>query len=163
MAPKISAPLDQLATLTDRMAAAGLDVDLRISGEQRGLSPGRDLAAYRVIQEALTNALKHAGTARTVIALDYRPDGPMLEVTDGGPRTATEPPAHPQEPGRPAAPPGTGRGLIGLRERVILLGGEFDAGRRPGGGWRVMARFPAEEPPVGAATGAASPPDPALS
>ncbi|HEY2640715.1 MAG TPA: sensor histidine kinase, partial [Streptosporangiaceae bacterium] len=108
--------LDQLATLTDRMAAAGLDVDLRISGEQRGLSPGRDLAAYRVIQEALTNALKHAGTARTVIALDYRPDGPMLEVTDGGPRTATEPPAHPQEPGRPAAPPGTGRGLIGLRE-----------------------------------------------
>jgi signal transduction histidine kinase len=155
--------LDQLATLTDRMAAAGLDVDLHITGAQRRLSPGRDLAAYRVIQEALTNVLKHAGTARTVIALDYRPDGLMLAVTDDGPRTATEPSPHRQEPSRQAAPPGTGRGLIGLQERVILHGGEFDAGRRPGGGWRVMARFPAEEPSVGAATGAANLPDPAPS
>ena len=155
--------LDELATLTDRMAAAGLDVDLHIIGAQRRLSPGRDLAAYRVIQEALTNVLKHAGTARTVVALDYRSDRLMLEVTDDGPRMAREAAPHPQEPGRPTAPPGTGRGLIGLRERVILHGGEFDAGRRPGGGWRVVARFPAEELSVGAATGAASLPDPAPS
>jgi signal transduction histidine kinase len=127
------------------------------------LSPGRDLAAYRVIQEALTNVLKHAGTARTMITLDYRPDGLMLEVTDDGPRTAREAAPHPQEPGRPTAPPGTGRGLIGLQERVILHAGEFDAGRRPGGGWRVVARFPAEELSVGAVTGAASLPHPAPS
>jgi signal transduction histidine kinase len=147
--------LDQLTTLTDRMAAAGLDVQPRILGAPWPLSPGRDLAAYRVIQEALTNVLKHAGTARTVITLNYRPDGLMLEVTDDGPPCPAEPSPYPRPPGHPAAFPGTGRGLIGLRERVILAGGEFDAGPRPGGGWRVMARFPAEEPPAGAAPGAA--------
>ena len=77
--------LDQLTTLTDRMAAAGLDVELRILGAPWSLSPGPDLAAYRVIQEALTNVLKHAGMARTVITLDYRPSGLTVEVTDDGP------------------------------------------------------------------------------
>jgi signal transduction histidine kinase len=141
--------LDQLTALTDRMAAAGLDVELRILGAPWSLSPGPDLAAYRVIQEALTNVLKHAGMARTVITLDYRPSGLTVEVTDDGPPCpAAEPSARPQPAGRPANIPGTGRGLLGLRERVILHGGEFDAGPRPGGGWRVMGRFPAEDPPL---------------
>jgi signal transduction histidine kinase len=155
--------LDQLTTLTDRMAAAGLDVELKILGTPWTLPTGRDLAAYRVIQEALTNVLKHAGTARTVITLDYRPDGLTVEVADDGPRCPAGPSPHPQQPGRPAAIPGTGRGLLGLRERVILRGGKFDAGRRPGGGWRVMARFPADEPLAGAATRAASLPGPVRS
>jgi signal transduction histidine kinase len=155
--------LDQLTTLTDRMAAAGLEVELKILGVPWTLPPGRDLAAYRVIQEALTNVLKHAGTARTVITLDYRPDGLTVEVADDGPQSPAGPSPQPHQPERPMAIPGTGRGLIGLRERVILRGGKFDAGRRPGGGWRVMARFPAEEPPAGAATQAASLPHPAPS
>ena len=141
--------LDQLTTLTDRMAAAGLDVELRILGAPWSLSPGRDLAAYRVIQEALTNVLKHAGMARTMITLDYRPSGLTVEVTDDGPPCRpAEPSACPQPAGRPANIPGTRRGLLGLRERVILHGGEFDAGPRPGGGWRVKGRFPAEDPPL---------------
>ena len=141
--------LDQLTTLTDRMAAAGLDVELRILGAPWSLSPGPDLAAYRVIQEALTNVLKHAGMARTVITLDYRPRGLTVEVTDDGPPCRPAgPSAYSRTAGRPADIPGTGRGLLGLRERVILHGGEFDAGPRPGGGWRVMGRFPAEDPPL---------------
>jgi signal transduction histidine kinase len=140
--------LYQLRTLTDRMAAAGLDVELRILGTPGALPPGRDLAAYRVIQEALTNVLKHAGTTRTVITLDYRPDGLRIDVADDGPpRPSAEAPSAPQHPGHQAAIPGGGRGLLGMRERVTLHGGEFDAGPRPGGGWRVKARFPAEEPP----------------
>jgi len=141
--------LDQLTTLTDRMAAAGLDVELRILGAPWSLSPGPDLAAYRVIQEALTNVLKHAGMARTVITLDYRPSGLTVEVTDDGPPCRPAGPSAGSQPaGRPADIPGTGRGLLGLRERVILHGGKFDAGPRPGGGWRVMGRFPAEDPPL---------------
>jgi signal transduction histidine kinase len=132
-----------------RMAAAGLDVELRILGAPWSLSPGPDLAAYRVIQEALTNVLKHAGMARTVITLDYRPSGLTVEVTDDGPPCRPAGPSACSQPaGRPADIPGTGRGLLGLRERVILHGGEFDAGPRPGGGWRVMGRFPAEDPPL---------------
>jgi signal transduction histidine kinase len=137
--------LGQLTTLTDRMAAAGLDVELRITGAPLALSPGRDLAVYRVIQEALTNVLKHTGTARTVITLDYRPSGLTVEVADSGPPCPPAEPTSAPEPSRAAAVPGAGRGLLGLRERVILHGGEFDAGPRPGGGWRVMGRFPAED------------------
>jgi signal transduction histidine kinase len=150
--------LDQLTTLTDRMAAAGLDVELRILGAPWSLSPGRDLAAYRVIQEALTNVLKHAGMARTMITLDYRPSGLTVEVTDDGPPCPpAEPWACPQPAGRPADIPGTGRGLLGLRERVILHGGEFDAGPRHGGGWRVKGRFPAEDPPLAPAVASGMP------
>ena len=110
--------LDQLTTLTDRMAAAGLDVELRVLGAPWTLSPGRDLAAYRVIQEALTNVLKHAGMARTVITLNYRPGGLIVEVTDDGPPcrgravglfAASGPPGgHTRYRARPARPAGTG-------------------------------------------------------
>jgi signal transduction histidine kinase len=141
--------LDQLTTLTERMAAAGLDVRLRVLGARWPLSPGRDLAAYRVIQEALTNVLKHAGTARTQITLDYRPDGLMLEVADDGPPGPAGPSPQPGAWRHAVAIGGSGRGLIGLRERVVLSGGEFEAGPRPGGGWRVRARFPVPEPQAG--------------
>jgi signal transduction histidine kinase len=144
--------LGQLTTLTQRMTAAGLDVGLRVLGAPWTLSPGRDLAAYRVIQEALTNVLKHAGTARTLVTLNYRHDGLTLEVTDDGPRCPADPSPEHLNPG---ALPGGGRGLVGLRERVNLGGGEFEAGRLPCGGWRVMARFPPEAAPVSAATVAA--------
>jgi signal transduction histidine kinase len=155
--------LGQLATLTQRMTAAGLDVELCVLGAPWTLSPGRDLAAYRVIQEALTNVLKHAGSTRTLVTLDYRPDGLTVEITDDGPRCPADPSPNPREDGNPSALPGGGRGLIGLRERVNLGGGEFEAGRLPRGGWRVMARFPAEAPPVSAAPVEATSPVPAPS
>jgi signal transduction histidine kinase len=90
-----------------------------------------DLAAYRVVQEALTNVIKHAGTSRAAVVLEYRPDDLLITVTDDG------------RPVTGSGGPG-GRGLIGLRERIGLYGGELDAGPRPGGGWRVRARIPLE-------------------
>jgi signal transduction histidine kinase len=123
--------LDQVRSLIDRMNTAGLPVGLRVHGQARPLPPGLDLAAYRVVQEALTNVLKHAGQPATTVTLDYQPGALMVEVADDGC------PA-------PASLPGTGRGLLGLRERVALYGGELDAGGRPGGGWLVRARIPDE-------------------
>jgi signal transduction histidine kinase len=118
----------QVPSLVERVRAAGLSVELTVTGA-RDLPPGVDLAAYRVVQEALTNVIKHAGTARAAVVLEYRPDDLLITVTDDG---------------RPATEAGGGRGLIGLRERIGLYGGELDAGPRPGGGWRVRARIPLE-------------------
>jgi signal transduction histidine kinase len=120
----------RVPALVERVRAAGLSVELSVTGA-RDLPPGVDLAAYRVVQEALTNVIKHAGTSRAAVVLEYRPDDLLITVTDDG---------------RPATGPGGpgGRGLIGLRERVGLYGGELDAGPRPGGGWRVRARIPLE-------------------
>ena len=120
----------RVPALVERVRAAGLSVELSVTGA-RDLPPGVDLAAYRVVQEALTNVIKHAGTARATVVLEYRPDDLVITVTDDG-RPVTE-------PGGPG-----GRGLIGLRERIGLYGGELDAGPRPGGGWRVRARIPLE-------------------
>jgi signal transduction histidine kinase len=121
----------QVPSLVERVWAAGLRAGLSVTGE-RALPPGVDLAAYRVVQEALTNVIKHAGAAGAAVTMEYRPDDLLITVTDDG---------------RPAGPvsSGTGgRGLIGLRERIALYGGELDAGPRPGGGWRVRARIPLE-------------------
>jgi len=126
--------LDRLQPLIDRVAAAGLPVDLTISGRPRPLPPGLDLACYRVVQEALTNVMKYAGQARTAVRLDYRPDELIIDVTDDGPAVTAQ--------------AGGGRGLLGLRERVSLYGGEFDAGPRPAGGWRVTARLPLDPQPA---------------
>jgi signal transduction histidine kinase len=120
----------RVPALVERVRAAGLSVELTVTGA-RDLPPGVDLAAYRVVQEALTNVIKHAGTSRAAVVLEYRPDDLLITVTDDG-RLATG-------PGGPG-----GRGLIGLRERIGLYGGELDAGPRPGGGWRVRARIPVE-------------------
>ena len=123
----------QVRSLVERVRAAGLPAELTITGA-RALPPGVDLAAYRVVQEALTNVIKHANQARTVVRIEYRPHELLIDVADDGP------PA----PGPARLQPGGGRGLIGLRERIALYGGELDAGPRPGGGWRVQARIPLE-------------------
>jgi signal transduction histidine kinase len=129
--------LGRLRPLIDRVAAAGLPVSLQVSGEPRVLPPGLDLAAYRVIQEGLTNVIKHAGKSRTLVRLDYREADLVVEVADAGRPIAAPGPAA-------AAVPGSGRGLLGLRERMALYGGELDAGPAPGGGWLVRARLPVD-------------------
>jgi len=135
--------LAQLQPLIERIAAAGLPVELQVSGGLRDLPPGLDLAAFRVVQEALTNVIKHAGRAPTTVRLGLSDTELMVDVADTG---------RPAGPGRQiavaptAVPSGAGRGLLGLRERIAIYGGELDAGPRPGGGWRVRARFPVEPP-----------------
>jgi signal transduction histidine kinase len=131
--------LDQLATLVDRVRAAGLEAELTVTGIRRALSPGLDLAAYRVVQEALTNVIKHAGPAHTVIQVEYRPQELLITVADDG-RPAGAGGAR----GLPAPAGAGGRGLIGLRERIAVHHGALDTGPRPGGGWRVRASIPLE-------------------
>jgi signal transduction histidine kinase len=125
--------LGQLRALVDRMTAAGLPVDLHVGDVPEDLPPGLDLAAFRVIQEALTNVIKHAGKPRTRVRVDVRDGDLVLEVADAG---------RPIPAAGPAAP-AAGRGLLGLRERAALYGGELQAGPQPGGGWLVRARIPA--------------------
>jgi signal transduction histidine kinase len=136
--------LGQLQPLIDRVAAAGLPVELQVGGVPRALPPGLDLAAYRVVQEALTNVLKHAGKPRTTVRLDYRETELVAEVADAGrPIPAAGPAVN--------TVPGSGRGLLGLRERIALYGGELDARPRPGGGWLVRAWLPVDPPAAAAA------------
>jgi signal transduction histidine kinase len=131
--------LSHLRSLVDRVAAAGLPVELTVTGQPRTLPPGLDLTAYRVVQEALTNAIKHAGPAAAVVTLDYREDSVVVDVSDdGGPDHRLGREARTS----PAGVTGSGRGLLGLRERLSLYGGEFDAGPRAAGGWRVRATLP---------------------
>jgi len=124
--------LSGLSELLDRVRAAGLAVTARIDGSPVGLPAGVDLAAYRIVQEALTNTLKHAHADSAEVHVCYGPAGLVVEVTDDG-RAAV--PA-----GRPG--PGRGRGLIGMRERAALHGGTCQAGPRPGGGFAVRVAFP---------------------
>jgi signal transduction histidine kinase len=137
--------LSRLSPLIDRIAFAGLPVEVRISGEPRPLPAGVDLAAYRIIQEALTNALKHGDGSKAEVTVRYADHHLRVEVLNSGPSVLTggRPPGARTEPGRDAA---EGRGLIGLRQRVAVLGGEFDARRRLGGGFRVRAKIPVEQP-----------------
>jgi signal transduction histidine kinase len=137
--------LQQLQPLIDRVTAAGLSVELQVSGGLHDLPPGLDLAAFRVVQEALTNVIKHAGKARTRVRLDLSETELVVDVADAGRPAA----AGRQVPAPPAVPSGGGRGLMGLRERIALYGGELDAAPRPGGGWRVRARFPLEPAQAG--------------
>lgn len=124
--------LASLGDLVRRTAAAGVKVDLLVRGERPALAPGIDLAAYRVIQEAVTNVVKHAATDRCQVTIDHGPGVLSLEITDHGPGPAG---------GGPAVG-GGGHGIEGMRERVGMYGGEFHAGPRPGHGFRVTARFP---------------------
>jgi signal transduction histidine kinase len=130
--------LGQLRPLVGRVAAAGLPVQLHVGDVPPGLPPGPDLAAFRVVQEALTNVIKHAGKPRTSVSVDYRDGDLLVEVADAGPPIAAV---------RPTLP-GTGRGLLGLRERMALYGGQLDAGPGPDGGWLVRARIPADPLPT---------------
>ncbi|MFD7812402.1 sensor histidine kinase [Streptomyces sp. NPDC059785] len=129
-----------LAELVERTRAAGQPVELTERGERRALASGVELAAYRVVQEALTNALKHAPGHRTVVQVQYGKHELEVEVAnDGAPGAGGGGVRRPL--GR-----GGGHGLIGLRERVSVFGGELSAGARPGGGFSVRARIPSGRP-----------------
>jgi signal transduction histidine kinase len=130
--------LGALGALVARARAAGLPVELRVEGEAERLGPGADLAAYRVVQEALTNAIKHARGARARVVVRYGPEGVDIEVSD----TGTGP------GGAVGALDGGGHGLVGMRERIALYGGEVEAGRRRGGGFEVRAHLPPEKVPA---------------
>jgi signal transduction histidine kinase len=132
--------LSRLSPLVDRIAFAGLPVEVRISGEPRPLPSGVDLTAYRIIQEALTNALKHGDGVKAEVTVRYAEHYLRIEVLNTGPSVLSG--GRP----RPKGNPGEGRGLLGLRQRVAVFGGDLDARRRLGGGFRVRAKIPLERP-----------------
>jgi signal transduction histidine kinase len=134
--------LDELREMVDRVVTAGLPVELRITGTPRDLPPGLGLAVFRVVQEALTNVIKHAGKPQTEVRLTYESAALVVQVADNGRPIPAAGPA-PDASGV-SVPRGAGMGLLGLRERVALYGGELAAGPRPGGGWLVQARMPVE-------------------
>lgn len=129
-APRTPAPgLDRLPELVAQAASAGLAVSLEGEAGGRGLSPGTDLAAFRIVQEALTNVVRHSGSRTARIRITRLPGTLELRVDDDGPATGGD-------------AGGSGSGLIGMRERASVLGGTIEAGPRPDGGFRVLARLP---------------------
>jgi signal transduction histidine kinase len=126
LAPQPS--LEHLEKLVQQVREAGLPVELRVEGEAAKLAPGVDLTAYRVVQEGLTNALKHARAKQAEVIVRYRPDQVELVVTDDG------------DGGGDGE--GGGHGLVGMRERVTVYGGALDAGPRPDGGYELRAQLP---------------------
>lgn len=131
--PDKPAPLDEMPGLADigRLAetatAAGVHVDVRWLGERRPLPKEIDLSAFRIIQESVTNVVRHSGTRSCLVSIDCRDEELAIEVVDDG---------------RGGGAADSGYGLVGMRERVSLLHGDFSAGPRPGGGFRVSARLP---------------------
>jgi signal transduction histidine kinase len=125
--------LCQLDSLVARARTAGLPVTVTVTGAKRPLPPDVDQAAYRIVQEALTNVSRHAGHACASVHLHYAPQALSVRVDDDGKGSGT----------RPAGP---GLGLIGMRERVSALGGRLHAGPQDGGGFRVRAELPARAP-----------------
>jgi signal transduction histidine kinase len=120
------------ATTTD----AGLTTSVTVSGRARSLPPALDRAAYRIVQEALTNALRHAGPATASISLAYERDRLLLDIVDDGQGSS----AKSDDP-----MPGFGHGIAGMRERALAVGGELEAAPQPAGGFRVRATLPLEE------------------
>jgi signal transduction histidine kinase len=126
--------LDQLPRLVEQVRASGLAVELSVSGDPLALPPGVDLAAYRIVQEALTNALKHAGTAHATVSVGYEAGMIALTVVDDGPGASAN---------------GNGNGLLGMRERVSLYGGTLETGvAGADGGFRVHAVLPVQRSDV---------------
>jgi signal transduction histidine kinase len=125
--------LEYLNELVCQVRETGLKVELSVLGEPRALPEGVGLCAYRIVQEALTNTLKHADASRAEVSLRYVADALELQVLDDG-RGA-----------RPVNGEGAGHGLIGMRERVALFGGELSARPRSGHGYEIRARIPLEE------------------
>ena len=123
--------ISDIGALVQHVRTAGLPVDVIVDGDPTALPPGVDLAAYRVVQEALTNALKHAGAARAEVSIRYGEKALQLAITNDG---------RVPHNGR------VGHGLVGMRERVILYGGEFQAGPRSEGGYAVQATLPLDMP-----------------
>jgi signal transduction histidine kinase len=130
------AGVGQLPTLVQRVADAGLPVELHVEGEARALPPAVDVTLYRIAQEALTNALRYAGRARTEVRLTYEAARVRLEVLDEG---AAAPPRDESTPGR---------GLVGMQERAALFGGQLDAGPRLERGFAVRAWLPIDPTPA---------------
>jgi signal transduction histidine kinase len=126
LAPQPS--LDRVSELVGRMRESGLPVNLAIEGDPRPLPPGVDVSAYRILQEALTNVLRHAGPAAATVHIRYEPERIEIAVADDGPGNG--------------APPGSGHGLIGIRERVTLIGGALEVGPGADGGFSVRAVLP---------------------
>ena len=124
------ADIDRLAATT-RDAGVQVEVDWR--GSREPLPADIDLSAFRIIQEAVTNVVRHAGTGQCQVLIDQQDGQLSIEVTDSG---------------RGGSTAGTGYGITGMRERAALLGGDFSAGPRPGGGFRVAARLPVPAPPA---------------
>jgi signal transduction histidine kinase len=122
--------LDQLPQLVETCASAGLDVSVSTEGQPQALTPGLDLTAYRIVQEALTNVTKHAATPSARVRLDYTAHYLTLTITN----EAGSPPS--------AAAASRGFGLLGMRERALSAGGTFHAGPRPGGGFEVACALP---------------------
>jgi signal transduction histidine kinase len=136
------APVPGLADLDSLLAEvskAGLAVKLRVNGTRPPVPAGVDLSAYRIVQEALTNVVKHAGPAHAQVTIGYRDQDVTVEVTDDGQGAVTS---------GSDGQAGSGHGLIGMRERVQVFGGDLQTGPCPGGGFRVAARLPlaAEQP-----------------
>jgi signal transduction histidine kinase len=130
-APRSPTPsLARLDNLVSRAAAAGLTVRTETVGEVRPLPFGVDVAAFRIVQEALTNVARHAGPATATVQITYGLRDVTVQVDDDG-RASAQP-----------AKPGSGKGIVGMRERVAALSGELEAGPRPGGGFRVRAWLP---------------------
>jgi signal transduction histidine kinase len=127
--------LGELRELLDQARAAGLEVSYTLTGTPRELPEGAELAAYRVVQESLTNTRKHGGLAASAaVTLSYERDGLIVQVTDNGMAT-------------PGGGP-TGHGLTGMRERIGMYGGTVSAGPLPGGGFRVRAWLPCPPSPA---------------
>ena len=124
--------LGDLDALVADVVRSGVTVEVRVEGQRRDVPVGVDLAAYRIVQEALTNVIRHAGRARATVAVRYTDDAVTVEIDDEG--SAGLGPA--------PVPSSTGQGLVGMRERVAMYHGDFDAGPRPGGGFHVAARLP---------------------
>ncbi|MEV6343741.1 histidine kinase [Actinoplanes sp. NPDC051851] len=169
--------LTRLGALVDRIAFAGLPVEVRLSGEARPLPSGIDATAYRIVQEALTNALKHGSGkhgsgkhgsgkhgsgkhgsgGKAEVTIRYTDHAVRVEILTTGPSVLTSPAPPPPRGAGPAdadvksaaahvpTETGIGRGLLGLRQRVAVYGGDLDARRRLGGGYRVRARIPVED------------------
>jgi signal transduction histidine kinase len=127
LAPQPS--LRELDRLVEQMRAAGLPVKLTVEGQPRDLPPGVELSAFRIVQEALTNSLRHAGPARAHVVVRYGESVLELLIADDG-------------AGVPAPGSDPGYGLIGMRERVSVYGGELQAGRQSGGGYALRVRLP---------------------
>jgi signal transduction histidine kinase len=126
--------LGELDDLLERARGAGVGIDLTVEGEPRPLSQSVDLSAYRIVQEALTNVVKHAGRAHTTVTLGYRPDALELTIADSG--------------DTPLPPTVAGHGLVGMRERAALFGGTLSAGPRDGHGFEVRASLPYDGAPA---------------
>ena len=128
-APQTS--MRHLSALIGQMRESGLQVEIITEGEERPLPTSVDLSAYRIVQEALTNTLKHAGHAKAKVTVRYEEDAIEVKVLDDGVGQAARPGSG-----------GGGAGLIGMKERVSLHGGELETGPRPAGGFLVRAKLP---------------------